>query len=130
MSAPLNCPPPVSLSLKTIEYALSNHQPRRKLLRAVMRRSAVAMILREQRGDSEILMIKRAEHEGDPWSGHMAFPGGRMEPGDRHGLDVARRETEEEVGLALADDEPCIGRLSDIMAHPALLGRRPMVVSP
>jgi 8-oxo-dGTP pyrophosphatase MutT (NUDIX family) len=95
-----------------------------------MRRSAVAMILREGHDGSEMLMIKRAEHEGDPWSGHMAFPGGRMEPADRHGLDVARRETHEEIGLALADADPCIGRLSDIMAHPILLRRRPMVVTP
>ena len=95
-----------------------------------MRRSAVAMILREHLGSPEILMIKRAEHDGDPWSGHMAFPGGRMEPGDRHGLDVAKRETLEEIGLDLDHSERCIGRLSDLMAHPVLLGRRPMVVTP
>ena len=34
-------------------------------------------------GEPELLMIKRAEAEGDPWSGHIACPGGRMEPGDR-----------------------------------------------
>lgn len=120
----------MSLSLTTIQHAVSHHRPRRKPLRAVMRRSAVAMILRELHGCAEILMIKRAEHDGDPWSGHMAFPGGRMEPGDRHGLDVARRETLEEIGLDLDHSEPCIGRLSDLMAHPILLGRRPMVVTP
>ncbi|MEP5766157.1 MAG: CoA pyrophosphatase [Halieaceae bacterium] len=119
----------MSVSLPRIEHALSHHRPRKKVLRAFFKRSAVAMILREMHGQAEILMIKRAESDGDPWSGHMAFPGGRMEPSDRHGLDVARRETEEEVGLLLGDEEPCVGRLSEIMTHPQLR-RRPMVVSP
>ena len=74
-------------------------------------------------------MIKRAERDGDPWSGHMAFPGGRMDPGDRHGFDVAVRETEEEIGLTLGAADPCIGRLSEIMTRP-LVQRRPMVISP
>ncbi len=121
-------PEPLSPTLAHIEHVVRHHRPRRRLLRAVLKRSAVAMILREQRGESEILMIKRAERDGDPWSGHMAFPGGRMEPADRHGLDVARRETQEEIGLDL-DPANCFGRLSEIMTHPQLR-RRPMVVSP
>ena len=32
--------------------------------------------------DARILMIQRATREGDPWSGHMAFPGGKFEPQD------------------------------------------------
>ncbi len=120
----------VSLSLEQIEHALNQHRPRRKMLRALMLRSAVAMIVREQRGRCELLMIKRAERRGDPWSGHMAFPGGRMEQADRHGLDVAKRETHEEIGLALGEAEPCIGRLSEITARPRLLHRRPMIVTP
>jgi 8-oxo-dGTP pyrophosphatase MutT (NUDIX family) len=114
--------------LHYIEAALAQHRPRRKLLRPVLKRSAVAMILREREGQSEVLMIKRAEHEGDPWSGHMAFPGGRMERQDRHGLDVALRETREEIGHEL-DPSTCIGRLSEIMTHPRLR-KRPMVISP
>jgi 8-oxo-dGTP pyrophosphatase MutT (NUDIX family) len=120
---------PVTVSLQHVEHALAHHRPRKKALRAVLKRSAVAMILREQDGHAEILMIKRAECHGDPWSGHMAFPGGRMEPHDRHGLDVAIRETHEEIGLNLRDREPCIGRLSELMTH-LQLRRRPMVVSP
>ncbi len=120
----------LSLSIEQIEHAVRHHQPRKKRLRALMLRSAVALILREQPAGSEILMIKRAERKGDPWSGHMAFPGGRMEPQDRHGLDVAKRETFEEIGLALGPAEPCIGRLSEITARPRMLHRRAMVVSP
>ncbi|MBN7799112.1 CoA pyrophosphatase [Parahaliea mediterranea] len=94
-----------------------------------MRRSAVAMILSVRQGELHILMIKRAERKGDPWSGHMAFPGGRMDPEDANGFEVANRETEEEVGIRLGDCASCIGRLSDIRASPrgGLLG---MAVTP
>jgi 8-oxo-dGTP pyrophosphatase MutT (NUDIX family) len=61
-------------------------------------------------------MIRRAEREGDPWSGQMAFPGGRLEPDDETALDAARRETAEETGLHLGTGEPCIGRLSELSA--------------
>ena len=118
----------MSLSLPLIEQAVSHHRPRRKWLRPVLKRSAVAMILREHRGETQILMIKRAEFRGDPWSGHMAFPGGRMESADRHGLDAARRETLEEIGVDL-DPAACFGRLSEIMTH-LRLRRRPLVISP
>jgi 8-oxo-dGTP pyrophosphatase MutT (NUDIX family) len=83
-----------------------------------MQRSAVAIILQVRDGELCILMIKRAEREGDPWSGHMAFPGGRMDKADAHGFAVAVRETEEEIGLTLGDDDQCIGRLSDIITRP------------
>ena len=52
-----------------------------------------------------------------------------MDPGDRHGFDVAVRETEEEIGLALGSDDRCIGRLSEILTRPRLRGRS-MIVSP
>ena len=81
-----------------------------------MKRSAVALILQLRDGELHILMIKRAEREGDTWSGHMAFPGGRKDPGDRNGFACAVRETEEEVGLKLGSDDVCIGRLSEVNA--------------
>lgn len=115
--------------LQLIETRLTDHNPNRKWLRRLMKRSAVAMILQVRDGELHILMIKRAEREGDPWSGHMAFPGGRMDKTDAHGYAVAVRETEEEVGLALGPQDRCIGRLSDINARPhrGFLG---MAVSP
>ena len=108
---------PVPL-LQLIETRLSDHTPGRKIWRRLMQRSAVAMILQVREGELHILMIKRAEREGDPWSGHMAFPGGRMDKGDAHGFAVAVRETEEEVGLTLGAQDQCIGRLSDIITRP------------
>ena len=115
--------------LQLIETRLADHSPGRKLLRRLMKRSAVAMILQVREGELHILMIKRADREGDPWSGHMAFPGGRMDKTDAHGYAVAVRETEEEVGLTLGPADECIGRLSDINARPHK-GAFGMAVSP
>jgi 8-oxo-dGTP pyrophosphatase MutT (NUDIX family) len=119
----------MTISLWQIEQALAQRRPRKKPLRRLLRRAAVAMILREVHGEAQILMIKRARHKGDPWSGQMAFPGGLMERSDRHGLDVARRETDEEIGLQLLDSDRCIGRLSELMT-PVQLRRRALVISP
>ena len=102
--------------LQLIESKLSSHRPGKKLLRPLMKRSAVALILQVRDGELHILMIKRAECEGDPWSGHMAFPGGRKDPGDANGFACAVRETKEEVGLQLLPEDNCIGRLSEINA--------------
>jgi 8-oxo-dGTP pyrophosphatase MutT (NUDIX family) len=115
--------------LQLIETRLSQHKPGRKLLRPLMKRSAVAMILQLRDGGLQILMIKRADRVGDPWSGQMAFPGGRMDPDDRHGYAVAVRETHEEVGLLLTEEDACIGRLSDLNARPHK-GALGMAVSP
>ncbi|MEM7691010.1 MAG: CoA pyrophosphatase [Pseudomonadota bacterium] len=102
--------------LEMAESGLAAYKPQHKWLKLVSRRAAVAMILQLHDGELGVWMIKRAEHEKDPWSGHMAFPGGRLEPSDRNGLAAARRETEEETGLLLGTQEPCIGRLSDLNA--------------
>src|SRR6185369_3871770 len=60
--------------------------------------AAVAMILRQGPGGLEMLFIERAEHENDPWSGNLAFPGGKVEPGEEP-RQAAERETLEEIGL-------------------------------
>ncbi len=73
--------------------------------------ASVALILRIGNGLPEILLIKRAEAEGDPWSGHMALPGGRYERGDGSLLETATRETLEETGLRLEEAGEILGRL-------------------
>lgn len=79
-------------------------------------RAAVAAILRERPGgEAELFFIQRAEHPKDPWSGHIAFPGGRHEPTDASLLATAIRETQEEVGLDLTRAE-LVGRLPDVPA--------------
>jgi len=64
--------------------------------------SAVAALLREGSDGAELLLIRRAQRPGDVWSGHLALPGGHVEPDDESFEETARRETLEEVGIELA----------------------------
>lgn len=81
------------------------------------RQAAVAVILRDTTEDTDILFIKRAEKAGDPWSGHMAFPGGHLEPDDADLRAAAARETLEETGLDLGTAE-YLGALDHQRAMP------------
>ena len=89
--------------------------------------TAVALILAPGARGLEALFIRRAERAGDPWSGHIAFPGGRRETLDVDRLRTAVRETEEEVGVALPP-AALLGSLDDV--HPATPGLPALVISP
>jgi 8-oxo-dGTP pyrophosphatase MutT (NUDIX family) len=79
------------------------------------RRAAVALIFRAgESGSPELLFIKRAEYPGDPWSGQIAFPGGREEVGDANLAQTAIRETREETGLDLQRNALILGALNDL----------------
>ena len=82
------------------------------------RRAAVAVVLRVDAAHEtpavEVLFIKRAEYEGDPWSGHVAFPGGRHEVGDATLWHTAARETHEEIGLDLHAHGRLLGALDEV----------------
>lgn len=110
-------------SLAQIRAVLNGHQPTVLPRAEELKVAAVAAVVRDGDGDAETLMIHRAEDPRDPWSGHMAFPGGRVEARDADPLAAALRETREEVGLDLDTEGTLIGRLSDVAA----VGRgRPM----
>lgn len=87
-----------------------------------VRLAAVAAVLRVL-DEPELLFIKRAEAVGDPWSGHMAFPGGRHEPGDRSLLETAVRETREETAIDIARVGQLLGRLDDLAPRSPMLPR-------
>lgn len=77
------------------------------------RPAAVAVILHEDQDGISALFIKRAEQLGDPWSGQIAFPGGRFEVGDADLLSTAIREAREETGIDLKEAEQ-LGALDDV----------------
>ncbi|GMU47619.1 MAG: hypothetical protein AMXMBFR26_24010 [Porticoccaceae bacterium] len=90
------------LTIDQIRAALRAGRQRAAAFEPAPSQAAVAMILADGDTDLEVCFIRRAERAGDPWSGQVAFPGGRAGPGDADAPAVAERETWEEVGLRLA----------------------------
>lgn len=92
-----------------------------------LREAAVALMLRP--GDElEILLIQRAERETDPWSGHMALPGGRRSADDADLVATAFRETEEETGVPLHRVGVVLGALDEVA--PLTPRLPPIVIAP
>jgi 8-oxo-dGTP pyrophosphatase MutT (NUDIX family) len=87
--------------------------------------AAVAVVLVPD--PDALLLIRRAERAGDPWSGHMALPGGRQEPAEADLFTTAVRETAEEVGLTLGRQD-LIGTLDDVVPRTPVLP--PIAVRP
>jgi len=92
-------------------------------------RAAVAVVLREAEAGAEFVAIRRSERAGDPWSGHMALPGGRQHPSDMDLFTTVARETREEIGVDLTSHAQLLGRLDEF---PALAGGRSanLVITP
>jgi 8-oxo-dGTP pyrophosphatase MutT (NUDIX family) len=85
--------------------------------------AAVALLLRSAHQDLEILLVKRARSVKDPWSGQMAFPGGKRDTRDRNLLQTAIRETFEETSIDLYNGSCILGALDNTRsgAEPNLL---------
>lgn len=90
----------------------------------LLRWAAVAAVLVP--GPDELLLVRRAERPGDPWSGQMALPGGRQDGGEDL-LFTAIRETAEEVGIHLPP-EALLGVLDDVAPRTPVLP--PIAVRP
>jgi len=101
--------------IQKLKAALAAHRSPDSESDEGVRKAAVALIFRSGAdGQPELLFIKRADYPGDPWSGQVAFPGGREEPGDSSLADTAARETREETGIDLSRDGAFIGTLDDL----------------
>jgi 8-oxo-dGTP pyrophosphatase MutT (NUDIX family) len=107
MRAPRRMPPSLESTVIAIAPEVAN---------PVRRRAAVAVVMRASAAGPELLFIRRAEHPNDPWSGHMAFPGGREEDHDGTLLQTAVRETREELGLDLEVHARLLGSLDELPA--------------
>lgn len=116
------------LSIQNIASALTSRAPRSLDLGDV-KRAAVAAVFRERAGDAELLFIQRAAQPNDPWSGQIAFPGGREEPGDPDLVGTAARETREELGLDLPAHAAHLGPLDPLQAR-SRRKIRPLVIHP
>lgn len=116
-------------SVARLMRSLAEHPPVVVDPEPQMRLAAILLALRARAdGEPELLMIKRAEAEGDPWSGHIACPGGRMEPGDRDLAVTAVRETLEETGVDVARHGRLLGHLDDISPRTPVLP--PIIIRP
>jgi 8-oxo-dGTP pyrophosphatase MutT (NUDIX family) len=105
------------LTIEHIAAALAAHRPREISRLAAPRRAAVAALLRDGELGPEVLLMLRARHPGDRWSGQVSFPGGREEDKDTDLQATAIRETAEEVGVDLERSASVIGQLDAIRAR-------------
>jgi 8-oxo-dGTP pyrophosphatase MutT (NUDIX family) len=109
--------------------ALAERPGRAATFEGTPARAAVAVVFRVGAdGAPELLLILRAEREGDPWSGHVALPGGRRQPEDATLQDTAVRETLEETSVDLGAHGAVLGTLDEL--HPRTPTLPPIVVTP
>ncbi|HSK04804.1 MAG TPA: CoA pyrophosphatase [Kofleriaceae bacterium] len=94
---------------------------------AAPRRAAVAAVLHDEPDGPHVLLMKRVERVGDPWSGHISLPGGGYHPADASLLETAIRETHEELGVDLAGAR-VLGSLAPL--HPRVSGPLGIEVTP
>ncbi|MFQ5746184.1 MAG: NUDIX hydrolase [Gemmatimonadota bacterium] len=112
--------PTVAALRVAVRRALRSRVPARLPDGECETRAAVVLVLAAfdaayDQPEARLLLIRRARVAGDPWSGHVALPGGRAEPGDASLRETAVRELAEETGLRVKEDE-FLGRLDE--RHP------------
>jgi len=80
--------------------------------------AAVAVLLRQDKGDFGVFFVKRVENVADPWSGQMAFPGGKRDEKDVNLMQTVVRETVEETGINLLEGCRFLGVLTAVRSMP------------
>jgi 8-oxo-dGTP pyrophosphatase MutT (NUDIX family) len=90
--------------------------------------AAVALVLRPAGEDLEVLLMRRAQRAGDPWSGQVGLPGGRWEAHDPSLEHTALRETLEEVGIDVRGSGQVLGQLDELRPRTPVLP--PIIVRP
>jgi len=80
--------------------------------------AAVAVLLRQEEGDFSVFFVKRVENVADPWSGQMAFPGGKRDGKDVNLKETVVRETLEETGINLLEGCRFLGVLAALRSMP------------
>ncbi len=127
---------PLNSARHRLALGLSERTPRRfpltgpgtALAESRQNRWAAVSVIVAPDPDS-VLLIRRAERSGDPWSGHIGLPGGRAERGDADLVATAIRETVEEIGWPLSR-EALVGELDDVWPNtplPQIIVVRPFV---
>jgi 8-oxo-dGTP pyrophosphatase MutT (NUDIX family) len=104
----------MSDTIKKLEKLLTERSANQIVREDDFVHAAVMMILKQSDHGYSLLFIKRPDNDRDPFSGHMAFPGGRMEMHDNSKLDTAVRETLEEVGINIKRSARVLGALDDV----------------
>ena len=113
--------------LLQLRHIFEQHTPRGAERYDGSREAAVALLVRAHE-ELELLLIKRAEHEKDPWSGHVALPGGRRDDADADLLHTALREAAEEVGITVDRGAQLIGGLDELSPRNPRLP--PLIIAP
>ena len=113
--------------LARLRSLFEHHTPRTAQRYDGAREAAVALMVRAHE-ELELLLIKRAEHETDPWSGHVALPGGRRDAEDEDLLHTALREAAEEVGITIDRGAQLIGALDELSPRNPQLP--PLIIAP
>ena len=119
-------------AIEPLVRAMTRRPPALLEVDDVARRAAVALLVRldetRQPAAPQLLMIKRATFEGDPWSGHVALPGGRREPADPTLERTVIRETWEETAVHLDRDGRLLGCLDELEPRTPVLP--PIIITP
>lgn len=118
-------PPALNTQLLRLRERLAQHRPRADSGGGSLIWAAVAVLIAPD--PDSLLLIRRADRADDPWSGHMALPGGRQDADDADLIATAIRETAEEVGFSPTRSQ-LAGSLDDVVPRTPVLP--PIAVRP